>query len=134
MGIGDPARQGFVEHHQATDVAGEVTAWVRDLAAAWADEQVRSRTIVEGTQVEQVYAFESPAPRAIVWDYITSPIRRLQWNADAVVERSPTGRRGTGTVNHCIHGRDAIVEEILDYRPYDYQTVGRRYPCPACRR
>ena len=34
MGIEDPARQGFVEHRLATDVAGDITTWIRDLAAA----------------------------------------------------------------------------------------------------
>ena len=34
----------------------------------------------------------------------------------------PSGRRGIGTVNHCMHGADAMVEEILDWRPYDYLT------------
>jgi hypothetical protein len=65
-----------------------------------------------------------------VWDYLTSPVRRPKWNSDAVIENSPSGRRGTGTVNHCIHGRDAIVEEILDYRPYDYLTVRSQVPQP----
>ena len=48
-----------------------------------------------------------------------------------MIEESPTGRRGAGTVNHCIHGRDAIVEEILDYQPYDYWTVRAQVPQPG---
>ncbi len=131
MGIDDPGRQGFVEHREVTDVAGEVTLWVRDLAAAWAEEQARTPVLIEGKAMEAVYGFESPAPRALVWDYLTSPIRRPKWNSDAVIEVSPTGRRGAGTVNHCIHGRDAIVEEILDYRPYDYWTVRAQVPQPG---
>ncbi len=27
-----------------------------------------------------------------------------------------------GLANHCMHGKDAVVEEILDWRPYDYVT------------
>jgi len=131
MGIEDPTRQVFMEHRVATDVAGEVTTWIRDLAAAWADEQASSRVIVEGREVAWAYAFESPAGRQVTWDYLTSPIRRPQWNSDAVVESSPTGRRGAGTVNHCIHGKDAIVEEVLDYRPYDHVTVRSQLPAPG---
>ena len=67
----------------------------------------------------------------MTWDYLTSPIRRPQWNSDAVVEASPTGRRGIGTVNHCIHGKDAIVEEVLDYRPYDHVTIRSQLPIPG---
>jgi len=131
MGIGDPVLQGFIEHRVTTDVAGEVITWVRDLDAAWRAEQERARTIVEPGDAIAVFPFESPAARQVTWDYLTSPIRRPQWNADAVVEQSPTGRRGSGTVNHCIHGRDAVIEEILDYRPFDYLTMRSQMPMPG---
>lgn len=134
MGIEDPARQGFIEHRLETDIAGEVTTWVRDLAAAWADERARTRVIVEGREVAWTFAFESPAARQVTWNYLTSPIRRPQWNSDAVVESSPTGRRGAGTVNHCIHGKDAIIEQVLDYRPYDHVTVRSQLPVPGAPR
>ena len=32
------------------------------------------------------------------------------------------GRRGAGTVNHCMHGKDVIIEEVLDWQPPDYLT------------
>jgi hypothetical protein len=38
------------------------------------------------------------------------------------VQGTAGGRRGPGTSNHCRHGADAVVEEILDWRPYDYVT------------
>ena len=81
--------------------------------------------------MEIAWGFDTPAPRQVVWDYLTSPVRRPKWNADDVIENSPTGRRGAGTVNHCIHGRDAIIEEILDYRPHDYWTVRSQVPQPG---
>jgi hypothetical protein len=31
-------------------------------------------------------------------------------------------RRGIGATNHCMHGKSAIIEEVLDWRPYDYFT------------
>ena len=39
--------------------------------------------------------------------------------------------RGIGTKNHCIHGKDAIVEEVLDWRPFDYFTVSTLLPIPG---
>ena len=131
MWIEDPSRQGFVQHRVTTDVAGELTTWIRDLAAAWTEEQARSRVFVGAGEAAAVFALESPAARQVTWDYITSPIRRPQWNADSVVEQSASGRRGVGTVNHCIHGRDAIIEEILDYRPFDYLTIRSQMPMPG---
>ncbi len=32
------------------------------------------------------------------------------------------GRRGLGSAHRCMHGPDAVVEEIPDWRPYDYVT------------
>jgi len=112
-----------VIHHRATDA--------RTGGAAWVAEQARTSVVVEGRAMLKAYAFETPAPPQVVWEYLTSPLRRPQWNADAVLEESPTGRRGPGTLNHCIHGRDAIVEEILDYRPYDWITVRSQFPMPG---
>ena len=33
------------------------------------------------------------------------------------------GRRGVGTVNHCMHGPDKIVEHVADWRPFSYITL-----------
>ena len=38
------------------------------------------------------------------------------------IEGAEGGRRGVGSANHCMHGPDAVIEEILDWRPYDYVT------------
>ena len=38
-------------------------------------------------------------------------------------QRRLHGRPARGrTTNHCMHGKDALIEEILDWRPYDYLT------------
>ena len=44
------------------------------------------------------------------------------WVTEVNVEGATGGRRGPGSANHCRHGKDAVVEEILDWRPYDYVT------------
>jgi hypothetical protein len=33
------------------------------------------------------------------------------------------GRTGPGSVNHCMHGPDLIVEHVSDWRPFSYITV-----------
>jgi hypothetical protein len=40
------------------------------------------------------------------------------------------GRRGTGTVNHCIHGKDVIIEEVLDWQPYEHVSYRTLLPIP----
>jgi uncharacterized protein YndB with AHSA1/START domain len=130
MGLEDPAAAGLVAHRQTYDGVGEIGGWVRDLEAAWQAESERTRVFVDAT--EAIWAIETivPAPPEIAWEWFTSPARRPQWQAGVteVREETPSGRRGVGTTNHCIHGRDAIVEEILDWRPVDYQTIRVQIP------
>jgi hypothetical protein len=134
MGIDEPVAAGFVEHAEPFEGVGEIRMWVRDLHAAWAAELERARIVVEPKDSAKTYAAEYDAPQALVWDWITSPIRRIQWQYGATgIEQvdGTTGRRGAGTVNHCIHGKDTIIEEVLDWRPVDYVTVRTQLPAPG---
>jgi hypothetical protein len=134
MGLADPAAAGLIEHRETFEGVGEVTGWVRDLEAAWQAEIERARIVVEAKDAAKTYAIEYDAPQALVWDWITSPARRIQWQYGATgiepVEATP-GRRGVGTVNHCIHGKDTILEEVVDWRPVDYVTVRTQLPAPG---
>ena len=55
---------------------------------------------------------------------MTDPAIRPRWQADVTgVDELPTApRRGVGTTNHCMHGAEVIIEQILDWRPTDYVT------------
>jgi uncharacterized protein YndB with AHSA1/START domain len=123
MGV-DPVALVMTEYRDTYDDLGEVGAWVHDLGSAWAVELERRRKVV--TEREAGFVFESvqPAPRDIVWSFLTDPSIRPRWQAGVTgVEELPTApRRGVGTTNHCMHGADVIVEEILDWRPTDYVT------------
>ena len=66
-----------------------------------------------------------------MWEYFTQPGLRPKWRAaDEVRETVSGGRRGVGTTNHCMHGPHAIIEEILDWRPFDYLTLTTLLPMP----
>ncbi len=129
MGL-DPVALHLREHRETYEHLGEVGGWVSDLEAAWAAEQERRRITI--SEKDAAWAMERyfAAPRELVWSYLTSPLRRQQWQAgvSAVREFAVGGRRGVGTTNHCVHGKDAIVEEILDWRPYDYLTIRFQMP------
>jgi uncharacterized protein YndB with AHSA1/START domain len=134
MGLDDPAASGLIEHREAFEGVGEVVGWVRDLEAAWQAEMDRARILVEGKAIAKTYAIEVDAPRAIAWDWVTSPARRLQWQYGTTgieMVDGTAGRRGVGTVNHCVHGKDTIVEEVLDWQPIDYVTLRTQLPAPG---
>jgi Protein of unknown function (DUF2652)/Polyketide cyclase / dehydrase and lipid transport len=133
MGLADPAAAGLIEHHETYDYLGEITLWVRDLHAAWTAETQRTRVFVEEKDAILAYSALLPAPPAVAWEYQTSPVRRPEWQygVERVNETAVGGRRGVGTTNHCVHGKDAIVEEILDWRPFDYWTQRMQVPMPG---
>jgi uncharacterized protein YndB with AHSA1/START domain len=133
MGVTDPAAAGLIEHRETYDVVGEVSGWVRDLEAVWRASEAASALVVEDAQSAWTTSFTFEGPPSIVWEWITSPARRLQWQigVDAVNEDSAGGRRGVGTTNHCVHGRDAIVEEVLAWHPPEILTTRFQMPMPG---
>lgn len=133
MGVDDPAAAGLREHRETYDVIGEVTGWVRDLRDAWATEQARASVVIDAAEAGWVVDAELPAPPAVTWTILTAPEHRLRWQAGITgfSEATRAGRRGVGTVNHCQHGKDTIIEEILDWQPPHHQTVRVQMPIPG---
>ena len=131
MGV-DPATQGLVEHRESIDIIGDVTCWVRDLEDAWTRENERQRHEVTRDKAATVLEFEIAAARPVVWEYFVMPDLRPKWRgADEVREATAGGRRGIGTTNHCMHGAHAIIEEVIDWRPFDYLTLTTLLPMPG---
>ena len=133
MGVSDPAAAGLIEHREAYEVVGEVVGWVRDLEAVWQAFEASAAVVVRPEQAAWTMSFTFDGSPAIVWEWITSPARRIQWQAgvDAVNEEVTGGRRGVGTTNHCVHGRDAIVEEVLTWHPPEVLTTRFQVPLPG---
>jgi uncharacterized protein YndB with AHSA1/START domain len=130
MGI-DPFAQGLVEHRESIDIIGDVKCWVRDLEESWEKEIDRQRNEVTRDKAAVVIEFDIAAPRPTVWEYFILPGQRPKWRgADEVREMSQSGRRGVGTINHCMHGPHAIIEEVIDWRPFDYLTLTTLLPMP----
>jgi len=130
MGI-DPFAQGLVEHRESIDIIGDVKCWVRDLEEAWEKESDRQRNEVTRDNAALLIEFDIAAPRPTVWEYFILPGQRPKWRgADEVREMSKSGRRGVGTINHCMHGPHAIIEEVINWRPFDYLTLTTLLPMP----
>ena len=123
--------------HQTAQVGffffGEIPTWVEDLEARWSEENARARVLVEPDKAILELAFPVDAPPQLVWEYMTTPGRRVSWSAGVtdVIQEAPGNRRGVGATNHCMHGKDAVVEEILDWRPYDYNTLRSTMSTPG---
>ena len=42
-----------------------------------------------------------------------------------MAENIARGRRGAGAQNRCMHAKAAIVEDILDWRPFESRALGQ---------
>ena len=124
MGLDDPVAAGMHEYRETFESVGEVAGWVTDLGAAWQAEQRRVRTKVTDDDALAVITIPAAVPREILWEWTTSPARRIRWTSGMteVTEDLARGRRGIGTVNHCAHGKNVSIEEVLDWVPPEYET------------
>jgi uncharacterized protein YndB with AHSA1/START domain len=131
MGI-DPDTLRMRRHAEEVEEMGRVEGWVQDLHERWGEERERRRVKVSSDKAVAVMAYDLPAPRSLAWSYMTEPELRATWTpgVERVDEATADGRRGTGTRNHCVHGKDVVLEEVLDWRPFDYFTIERRTPMP----
>lgn len=131
MGI-DPDAFGLVPHRETIDIIGEIPVQLRDMEAVWHAEESSRRVVVTAEEANFIWNFDLAAPPLAVWEHMTVPgARQGWWPSDGIIENSPKGRRGVGTVTHCMHGKDAVIEEVLDWRPPDYVTVGIQLPVPG---
>lgn len=126
----DPVALGMHPHRETYEHIGEVTAFVHDLEARWKHELEDRRVIVAPENAEMESEMLLPAPPPLVWEYLTDPAKRMQYQngTDRVDQMNASGRRGIGTTNHCVHGHGTVVEEILDWHPFDYFTVRSMIP------
>ena len=121
----DPAALGMRAHSETYDRIGDVAVWAHDLERRWQEEEARGRVIVSPEESILVVSVPTKVPPQVAWEFITQPGQRMTWQpwvTEVTVQGTTGGRRGPGSANHCMHGKDAVVEEILDWRPYDYVT------------
>ncbi len=123
----DPQALEMTAHEETYEHIGEVKLWIHDLERRWQEEETRKRVFIGAA--ESVFNFDIPleVPPQVAWDFVTTPGRRQIWQAPGgvtgvEVTNTKGGRRGVGTTNHCMHGPSAVIEEILDWRPFDYFT------------
>jgi hypothetical protein len=126
----DPMALGMRRHTESVDGVGEVPGWIHDLEAAWRREKEQHRVRVTDKDAFGRVEGILPAAPAIAWERLTSPSDRVRWQPGVlrVEQELETGRRGVGMTTHCVHGDRAILEEMLDWRPFDYFTLRSTLP------
>jgi hypothetical protein len=127
---------GSMRHVENLDGFGETICYVYDLAPIFALWRATRRVVV---QHDEPLAFESmecdlPVPPAIAWAYVTDIEKKIRWQhgIDGMTMTGlARGRIGLGATQHCAHGKDSTVHDIVDWRPFDYVTWHIRLPMGA---
>jgi hypothetical protein len=117
--------EGLHEQLEVYEHLEPVTTYSLNLHAryqAWVEAR---RVFIAPEQADLVIVQELPAPVTVVWDWINNPRKRVLWDEldDVLPMLRPGGRTVAGARNHCLHGKEVAVEDILDWRPFDYFTV-----------
>ena len=126
----DPGAIGLQAHRESYDDVGEVRGWVHDLHAWLERDRDRRRVrVTERTTFEQIEG-DLRVPASVAWTMLTEPSHRARLipGVERIDEAPIDGRRGIGTRNHCVHGDGASLEEVLDWRPFEYFTFDQRIP------
>jgi uncharacterized protein YndB with AHSA1/START domain len=81
------------------------------------------------------FSVSTTAPPQLAWEFVTAAGRRPSWQVGVTgvtLADAAGGRRTVGASNHCAHGADGgVLEEILDWRPYDYVTDRGTHASPS---
>ena len=120
----DPVALGMRPHAERYDDVGEIACCLEDLGQRWQTETERQRVYVAAGNATFERSATVPVDVVVAWDWLTSPELRSIWDADLLEPVTPGGRQRPGVTNHCIHGPDVIVEHVVDWRPFDYFTMG----------
>lgn len=126
----DCMRLGMVAHREVYEDAGEIAGFVEDLGARWREEQARTAERLTADRAWATFEADLPASPPIAWEYTTSPRWRQRWQVGVtgVNQSNPDGRPGVGTTNHCMHGPSAVIEDILEYQPFESMTMNALTP------
>src|SRR4051794_35537096 len=96
MGI-DPAELGMREHSETYEHIGEFKIWVHDLERRWQQEEERRRVYVRPEQAIFSNVTAVDAPPQVVWEFLTTPGRRMQWQwaggTTGIEEKAAVGNR-----------------------------------------
>ena len=109
---------------EAYEHFGEIRTTSYDLS-----ERYRAMMRQKSVKVSDADAFfrmerRFPVPAPLLWEWLNDPSKRnlysdsVEWKAG----KRTRGRTGAGSENHCSHGKGESVEEIVDWKPFDYYT------------
>lgn len=117
-GSGWHSGQEYYEH------IGNIATRSFDLAKRFEEITSTRRIILSEKDAHYVCRRLFPVAPAVLWDFMNIPEKRDLWMKGTRWNRGdrPKGRTGPGASNHCAHGKGKSIEQILDWKPFEYVT------------
>lgn len=115
----------MIAHQEDLDQIGPIKGYVYSLQQAW--EKFKAQRVIRVDSEDPYLTISDviPLPPAVTWDYMNEDEHWVVWSqADEwKLQRPASGRNGVGLEKHCVHGKDTIVHNIVDWRPFEYYTT-----------
>lgn len=120
--------EGLHVQTEAYEHLGQVNTLSYDLHARYQQLVDARRVVVAEREAHVTYSQDIPASPTVAWDWLNDPHKRARYTFQEGLVflpiLRPGGRTDIGARTHCMHGKEAAMQEIvLDWRPFDYCTV-----------
>lgn len=116
------------EQVESYEHLGEVKSYSLDLHTRYKELIESRQRFISPEEADATSTHTISAPPFVVWEWLNDIQKRLKWeNYDDIRPLlRPHGRMGPGARNHCAHGKNLVIETILDWKPFEYYTT--EYP------
>jgi class 3 adenylate cyclase len=120
--------EGLHELVERYEHLGDVKTYSLDLHARYKELIDARRVFISPEESDRTITRTVSASPVVVWGWMNDVQKRLKWeNYDDIRPLlRPGGRTTAGARNHCVHGKNLVLETILDWRPFVYYTT--EYP------
>jgi hypothetical protein len=115
--------EGMFSERVSYDHLGEASIGAIDLQSRYSELTAERSAYLSADQAHFTVRRRFATSPATLWDYLNDLHKRGLWEigSDWSAQQRSGGRTGTGTHNHC--AASDFIEEVLDWRPFDYFTV-----------
>jgi hypothetical protein len=117
--------ENLYEQVESYEHLGKVRTFNMNLHERYKELKEAQRISVSPEEADWVSTRTIPAPPYIVWEWMNDIQKRLLWETfdDVRPLIRPGGRMGTGAQNHCAHGKNVILEKVVDWHPFEHYTL-----------
>jgi uncharacterized protein YndB with AHSA1/START domain len=127
------ATAGMVAHREPVADFGEVDVWIKDMHPVYAATQEGELQAYTDDEIIGSVEVRIDLPPEVVWEYLNhSEFRNRLIGSDSfTVTDGRNGRVGQGSVYQCYHGDRAVVQLVLDWRPFERVLIDQTLPLPG---